>query len=1033
MKTARRPGRYAVALGRLLAGILLAWSPSALALDPALDVSQYAHTPWKIRDGFSKGAITSIAQTPDGYLWLGTEFGLLRFDGVKNVPWQPPPDQDLPSSNIRALLAARDGTLWIGTAKGLASWKDGTVTCYSELAGQYIFRLLEDHEGSVWAGGGAIPTGRLCAIRNGSAQCYGEDGNLGPAVLGLYEDSKGNLWAGVKTGLWRWSPGPPRFYPLPGEPDGIQALSEDDDGALLVGWRGAIQRFIDGKTQSYPLSGTVGQFRATGLLRDRDGGLWIATSDRGLVHAHRGRTDVLAQSDSLSGENVHTLFEDREGNIWIGTINGLDRFRDFAVATLTPNQSVSNALVWSVLAATDGSVWLGTLGGLNRWKDGQVTVSGTGSAKADGKLNGLAPNSLLQDHLGRIWVSTQRGLGYLENDRFIPVTSVPGGSTLAIGEDNAGNLWIANEHVGLLHLLRNGEVEQIPWATLGHKDHASVLAPDPIQGGLWLGFFSGGVAYFSEGQVRASYTVGDGLGEGRVNHLRLDKDGTLWVATEGGLSRLTNGRIATLTSKNGLPCDTVHWAMEDDDHSFWLYTACGLVRIVGPQLAAWAAAVDDGKDKDAKWTIQATVFDSSDGVRILASGGHFSPQVSRSADGKFWFLPWDGVSVVDPRHLRFNGLPPPVHIEQITADRKTYDAITDSSGKLRLPSLIRDLHIDYTALSLVAPEKVLFRYRLEGHDQDWQDVGNRRQAFYNDLPPGNYRFRVSACNNSGVWNEAGAFLDFSIAPAYYQTSWFRVSCVAAFLVLLIALYQLRLRQVARQFNMRLEERVKERTRIARELHDTLLQGVQGLVLKFDAVAKQLPREGPARKAMEKALDRADEVLAEGRDRVRDLRDNAISVGDLSAAFQRVAEEIPQGREATFKTVVEGSVRELHPIVIEESYSIGREALINAFTHSEGLHVEVEIIYDPRQFRLRVRDDGRGIDSQIIKEGNRPDHWGLQGMRERAERIGGQLELWSRPATGTEIELIVPAAAAYRTRRGKSKSPWFRRPSGTNGE
>ena len=266
------------------------------------------------------------------------------------------------------------------------------------------------------------------------------------------------------------------------------------------------------------------------------------------------------------------------------------------------------------------------------------------------------------------------------------------------------------------------------------------------------------MAYFKDGQVRASYASADGLGEGRVDDLQLDRDGTLWAATEGGLSRVKNGRVATLTSKNGLPCDTVHWVMEDDDHSFWLYTACGLVRIARTELDAWVA--------DPKRTIQTTVFDSSDGVRSHALTSGYSPRVAKSADGKLWFLPCDGVSVIDPRHLPFNKLPPPVHIEQITADRKTYDA----SSNLRLPPLIRDLEIDYTALSLVAPEKIRFRVKLEGHDPDWKDVGNERKAFYNDLPPRNYRFRVMACNNSGVWNEAGASFDFSIAPAYYQTA-----------------------------------------------------------------------------------------------------------------------------------------------------------------------------------------------------------------------------------------------------------------------
>ncbi len=781
MESAGGRGRHATTLGALLAWMLLAWCPSVFALNPSLDVSQYAHTSWKIRDGFPKGQITSIAQTPDGYLWLGTEFGLLRFDGIRNVPFQPPADQQLPSNFIFSLLVTRDGTLWIGTSKGLASWKDGKLTEYPELAGQYIFKLLEDHEGTVWASGITVTTGRLCAIRNGSVLCYGEDGALGRGAFNLYEDSKGNLWAGVKTGLWRWKPGPPQFYPLPGEPDGIQGLGEDDDGTLLVGWRGGISRFVGGKTEAYPLPGTVGQFRAKRLFRDRDGSLWIGTTNRGLLHVHQGRTDVFAPSNGLSGESVYTLFEDREGNIWVATINGLDRFHDFAVATFNVKQGLSSAIVGSVLAARDGSIWFATRGGLNRWINGQIAIYGQRVAQAkggappitgnDGRLNGFNPNSLFQDDSGRIWVSTPFGFGYLENDRFVSVSAVPGGVT-AIAQDTAGNLWIANEHSALFQLLRGSVVQQIPWSRLGSNAHASALAADRLQGGLWLGFHLGGVAYFADGQVRASYAATDGLGEGRVNHLRLDHDGALWVTTEGGLSRLKNGRIATLTTENGLPCDTVHWTIEDDVHSVWLYTACGLLRVARTELAAWAAAVD--QDKDAKRKIQATVFDSSDGVRILAGAGHFSPQVAKSSDGKLWFLPLDGVSVIDPRRLPFNSLPPLVHIEQITADHKTYDAMSDSNELLRLPPLVRDLEIDYTALSLVAPEKVLFRYKLEGHDSDWQNVDNRRQAFYNNLPPGNYRFRVMACNNSGVWNEEGTFLEFTIAPAYYQTTWFRV-------------------------------------------------------------------------------------------------------------------------------------------------------------------------------------------------------------------------------------------------------------------
>jgi ligand-binding sensor domain-containing protein/signal transduction histidine kinase len=986
----------------VLAAMLPALRPCAFALNPSLDVSQYAHTAWKVHEGFSTSGINAIAQTPDGYLWLGTQFGLLRFDGIRNVPWQPSGDQHLPSNLILNLLATRDGTLWIGTSNGLASWKDGKLKLYPELADHFIFSLLEDRAGVVWAGGMRIGVGigKLCSIHKGGVHCDGNDGGLGPAVVGLYEDSRGNLWVGVKDGLWRWRPGPPKFYSLRGEPDGIQALSEDADGTLLVGWNGGIQRFVDGKTEAYPLQGAMRQFTPHRLLRDRDGGLWIATSNRGLLHVHHGRTDVFARSDGLSGDEVPALFEDREGSIWVATINGLDRFRAFAVATLNVNQGLSNALVHSVLAGRDGTVWLGTRAGLDRWTNGQIDTYRLGG----GTLND-APESLFQDDRGRIWVSTVRGVGYLENGRFVPMSGVPGGNVLAITQDTGGNLWVDNEHLGLFRLSPRNEVRHIPWTELGHKDHASVLAADLSRGGLWIGFFLGGFVYFSDGQVRFSYTAADGLGEGRVSGFLFDHDDTLWVSTEGGLSRLKDGHLATLSRKNGLPCDTVHWVMEDDDHSFWLYTACGLIGINRSELDAWV--------NDPKRTIQVTVFDSSDGVRSLAGSGHYSPQVAKSVDGKLWFLPWDGASIIDPRHLPFNKLPPPVHIEQITADHKIYDATL----QMRLPPLVHDLEIDYTALSLVAPEKIRFRYKLESWDRDWQDAGTRRQAVYGNLSPGNYRFRVMACNNSGVWNEAGTFLDFSVAPAYYQTLWFRLSCMFVFLALLAGLYRLRVRQLAGQFNLRLEERVNERTRIARDLHDTLLQSFQGLMLKFRVLAFLLPdRPTEARKMLEEVIEQARAAITEGRDAVHGLRSSMVVTNDVARAISTLGEQLNAGQTGQqspdFRVQIEGTPREIVPLLRDDVYRIAGEALRNAFRHAHSKQVEVEIRYDQRQFRLRVRDDGKGIDPRVLAGDGHSGHYGLPGMHERAKLIGAKLVVWSELDSGTEVELTIPGSLAY---------------------
>jgi len=1005
-------GRDAVAPTLALAGLLLAFGPAALALDPALDASQYAHTAWRIRDGFTQGPIYCLAQTADGYLWLGTGFGLVRFDGVRAVPWQPPSGQALPSNYVHSLLGARDGTLWIGTRRGLASWKDGALRQYPELSGQSVLALLEDSEATVWVAAIRPAAGTLCAIRPGAVQCQEEHENLGRRACGLYEDRGGRLWVGAVAGLWRWKPGPPKFYPLPAGPNGIRAIAEDDAGGLLIGMPGGLHRFADGKTEvAFPFPGSLRQLEPRSIRRDRDRSLW-AEGDGPLVHVHEGRMDLLDRAAGLSGDQVEAITEDREGSLWVATSDGLDRLHDVAVATFAGGQGLAHRDVTSVLAARDGSVWIASPGGLQRHEHGRFPILATGGTVRDGKLAGRAPNSLFQDAGGRVWVSTLDGIGYLDGDRFVAATGVTGGNVRAIAGDARGNLWLASLQHGLLRLSNGAQVEEIPWGRLGRKDFATALVADDAKGGLWVGWYDGGVAYLQNGEIQAAFAAPDGLGEGTVNALRLDEDGTLWASTEGGLSRVKDGHVATLGRKNGLPCDAIQWAVEDDTRALWLGQPCGLARIARSELQSWAAAL--GSDKNSTRAVRATLLDTSDGVHSRSLPGGYTPHAARSVDGRLWFTAVEGVSIVDPSRLRRNGIPPPVHIEQLVADRKAYDPASSADGGLRLPPLVRDLEIDYTALSLVAPEKVLFRYKLEGRDRDWQDAGNRRQAFYGDLGPGRYRFRVIACNNSGVWNEAGAFLDFSVAPAYYQTAWFSATCVAALLALVAALHRFRLQQVTRRVRARMEGRLEERERIARDLHDTLLQSVQGLIFKFDAIGKKTSEE-QIRRAIAETLDRADEVLAEARDRVRTLRGDAEAVSDLPAAFQRIAQEAGREGGPTFKSVVEGRARELNPVVLEEAFSVGREAVLNALAHSGGRHVEVEITYDPRQFRLRVRDDGRGIAPQILEQGGRADHWGLQGMRERARRIGASLEFWCRPGAGTEVELRVPAAAAYRGR------------------
>jgi PAS domain S-box-containing protein len=758
---------------------------AAFALDPALDISQYAHTSWKIRDGFARGSITAIAQTTDGYLWLGTEFGLYRFDGVRAVHWQAPAGSQLPGNYIFGLLATRDGALWIGTIKGLASWKDGKLTTYPALAGKPAVRLLEDHDGTVWVSTFGFPdAAKLCEIRNGEVRCHGEDGSLGTLIYGLYEDRQRNLWVGGANGFWRWKAGPREFFSMPGELNGVRAFAESDDGTLLIASDHGVKRLVNGRVGAHPLFDTSMRLEEA-LLRDRDGGLWAASSIHGLAHLHNAKVDGFSEADGLSGNCVLGLLEDREGDIWIATTDGLDRFRAYVAPTIAVKQGLSNAVASSVLAARDGAVWISTIDGLYKWERGQVSRFGRRAGSHKPNL-GLTSNSLFQDSSGRIWASTYREFGYLEGDQFVPLHDVPGGTVHSIAELPSGHLWVANQDAGLIHVFKGRVIQQVPWPALGHKDHVNFMAADPSHRGLWLGFYRGGVAWFVDGEIRTSFSATNGLAGGMINDMRLGTGGALWVAAERGLSRIRDGRIETLTSKNGLPCDGAVWSLEDDDHDLWLNMTCGLVRVKGAELDAWAA--------DRARIINPTVFDASDGVRSLALGGGYTPHATKAPDGKIWFAPWDGVSVVDPHHLPTNKLPPPVHIEQIVVDGKAYAA----APGLRLPPHVRNLQIDYTALSLVVPEKVHFRFKLEGQDRDWREVVNQRRVEYSNLPPRNFRFRVIASNNSGVWNEQGAALDFAIAPAFYQTNWFRVLAAAAFLGLLWALYRLRVQQLRGQ-------------------------------------------------------------------------------------------------------------------------------------------------------------------------------------------------------------------------------------------
>jgi signal transduction histidine kinase/ligand-binding sensor domain-containing protein len=1032
-------------------GILLAWGSGAYASDPALDVSQYAHTAWKIREGFAAGTIHQIAQTPDGYLWLATESGLLRFDGVRAVPWQPPQGEHLPNSDIRSLIAARDGTLWIGTAKGLVSWKDGKLVEYPDLAGRDIYTVYEDPQGVLWASGIqweiASSLAKLCAIKGRDVQCYGGDGKLGFGVFSIYEDSRGNLWLAAANGLWRWKPGTPQHYDLPAALQAgtsffnfsRNAICEDEGGTLLIAADRGFGKLINGKLEVEPHPAGM-TLRATAtLLRGRDGSLWIGTLDAGILHQRRGKTDAFTESEGLSGNSVETFFEDLEGNIWAATENGIDRFREYAVPTISVRQGLSSPFVVCVLAGRDGSVWMGTSEGLDRWKDGQITVYRRPGKQMPRQNNPFSNavvreiplqddyvDSLYQDPQDRIWVSTHNGLGYFQNERFVPLTDVPITAAIPVTGDDAGNIWTASNSCGLCRLRDGKVVERFSWADLRlPKSGSNSIVVDPAHGGLWLASWSSGVAYFKDGLIRAHWGPAQGLGSGRVTDLKLDADGSFWAATEGGLSRIKDGRVVTLTSQNGLPCDSVHDFAEDNTHTLWLYTACGLVRLPRAELDAWIT--------DPGHTVQTTVFDSSDGVRSHAGDYYPSPRVARTADGRLWFLPLDGVSIVDPRRLPLtNKLPPPVHIEQITADRKTYwqnwsgDA---TFSHLKLPPLVHDLTIDYTALSLVVPDKVHFRFKLEGQDENWREVVNVRQVQYSNLGPGKYTFRVIACNNSGVWNEVGDTLNFSIAPAYWQTNWFRAACVAAMVALLWWIYRLRVsvlegRQRILERHQGLLERhqgevhalnerlmkaqEEERIRIAGELHDGVLQRITSLSLRLGTATLELPPDSEPRTEVREVEKELIEVGSEIRQLSHELHPAVLQEAGPTEALSSYCEEFSKLRGIPVSYQADKQVDELSPRAALCIYRIAQEALGNVAKHAKAKQVQVRLTRSDSRVCLVVSDDGVGFNPD---GSGKSGGLGLINMRERVRQLNGTFEFESAPGRGTTVKAEVPFRAA----------------------
>ena len=893
--------------------------------------------------------------------------------------------------------------------RGLSHWANQDLINYSSYA-DVMGPTAEDENGTVWVirAGVADGTGPLCQVNGMAVRCYGKaDGIPEEPYSSLARDSAGNLWLGGSTSLTRWRPGSFQTYYLSGlksntgQP-GVCAIAPKPDGSLWVGICNhgpglGLQEFSQGMWKPFVAPGfDSSTLQVLTLFLDRQNALWVGTVGQGVYRIYGGEVDHFGRADGLSGDAIYAFFEDREGNLWVATDKGLDCFRDLQVTTFSTREGLTTPAVGSVQAMRDGAIWIGGENALDILGPG-LGQGRLGSVQTGKGLPGNQVTSLFEDHAGRHWVGIDNTLNIYENGRFTRITrrdGSPMGMILGITEDVENNLWVLSfgPPRKLIRIFDRKVQEELPTPQI---PEVSSLVADP-RGGIWLGLFSGDLARYQQGHTdifRFEHPPNS-----RVNQVLLGSDGSVLGATTFGLIGWSNGKQKTLSARNGLPCDTVNGLVEDTSGDLWLYMQCGLAEITRSDLQRWWA--------QPNVSLQPKVFDVFDGFQS-GNRAPFESKAVRTLDGRLWFANAAVAQMIDPSHLARNLIAPTVHVEQIIADRQGRSL----RGEVRLPARSRDVEIDYTALSFAVPQKVRFRYRLEGRDTDWEEAGTRRQAFYTDLRPGTYRFHVIACNNDGVWNQQGASLDFNVMPAWYQTLWFKLLFAVIVITTAWALYRLRVRQVAHALAVRFDERLAERTRIAREFHDTLIQTIQGSKLVADDALDQSADPARMHHALRQLSEWLGRAIQEGRAALNSLRTSATETNDLADGLRRATEECRMLSPMVASFSVNGDAREMHPVVRDEIYRIGYEAIRNACVHSKASQLHVVLKYG-QDLAISVGDNGVGIPEAIIN-GSTDGHYGLQGMRERAARIGAKLRIVSSLDSGTEVSLVIPGRIAFR--------------------